>query len=70
MESVPRRCPANNKKEVLSMDHMSFGLVCGIVGGLMVIPIMALMPKKKCVKCGKNIMKFANRCPSCKTLQD
>jgi hypothetical protein len=29
------------------VDQISFGLVCGIVGGLMVIPIVALMPKIK-----------------------
>lgn len=52
------------------MDQISFGLVCGVVGGLSVIPIMALMPKKKCIKCGKKIIKFAIKCPSCKALQN
>lgn len=61
-----------NKKYKLIDNEFIYAIICGVLGGLMVLPIMLLIRKKeKCPKCDKNTLlsfKFLSKnknCSSC-----
>ena len=43
---------------IFILDQLLLGLIAGLFGGIVVLIIALLMPKKNCPACGKQLPKF------------
>lgn len=53
------------------MDWLADGIIGGVIAGgvacVIIVLITLMLPKAKCPKCGRKILKAAKKCPKCKS---